>query len=136
MEQAPLSKVIAPCDVLYNWKTIILIKHVNFKLPKHLDKGNHWKKGIPNVQEVQMFIQTYLKFYQEYFKMVCSVLKGSFSGIEFVKKLPIGPFSQIRSQIALSPDGMYYCSPNIAILNWFRQGWITFISIHIGFVNK
>ena len=23
--------------------------------------------GIPNVQEVQMFIQTYLKFYQEYF---------------------------------------------------------------------
>ena len=46
-----------------------------------------------------MFIQTYLKFYQEYSKMVCSVLKGSFSGIEFVKKLPIGPFSQIRSQI-------------------------------------
>ena len=48
-----------------------------------------------------MFIQTYLKFYQEYFKMVCSILKGSFSGIEFVKKLPIGPFSQIRSQIII-----------------------------------
>ena len=28
-------KVIALCDVLYNWKTIFWIKHVNFKLPKH-----------------------------------------------------------------------------------------------------
>ena len=35
MEKAPLSKVIALCDVLYNWKTIFRIKHVNFKLPKH-----------------------------------------------------------------------------------------------------
>ena len=33
VEQAPLSKVIALSDVLYNWKTIFLIKHVNFKLP-------------------------------------------------------------------------------------------------------
>ena len=31
--QAPLSKVIALFDVLYNWKTIFGIKHVNFKLP-------------------------------------------------------------------------------------------------------
>ena len=73
MEQAPLSKVIALCDVLYNWKTIFWIKHANFKLPKHGNKGNNWELGIPNVQEVQMFIQTYLKFYQEYFEKVCSV---------------------------------------------------------------
>ena len=33
VEQAPLSKVIALFDVLYNWKTIFWIKHVNFKLP-------------------------------------------------------------------------------------------------------
>ena len=46
-----------------------------------------------------MFIKTYLKFYQEYFKMVCSVYKGIFSGIEFVKILPIGPFSQICSHM-------------------------------------
>ena len=32
-----------------------------------------------------MFIQTYLKFYQEYFKMVCSICKGSFSAIKFEK---------------------------------------------------
>ena len=32
-EQAPLSKVIVLFDVLYNWKTIFWIKHVNFKLP-------------------------------------------------------------------------------------------------------
>ena len=43
VEQAPLSKVIALCDVLYNWKTIFLIKHVNFKLPKHGNKGNNWE---------------------------------------------------------------------------------------------
>ena len=36
-------KVIAPCDVLYNWKTIFWIKHVNFKLPKHGNKGNNWE---------------------------------------------------------------------------------------------
>ena len=46
MEQAPLSKVIALCDVLYDWKTIFLIKHVNFKLPKHGNKGNNWELGI------------------------------------------------------------------------------------------
>ena len=73
MEQAPVSKVIALFDVLYNWKTIFWIKHVNFKLPLHGNKDNNWEYGIPNVQEVQMFIQTYLKFYQEYFKMVCSI---------------------------------------------------------------
>ena len=28
-----LSKVIEHLDVLYNWKTIFWIKHVNFKLP-------------------------------------------------------------------------------------------------------
>ena len=39
----PLSKVIALCGVLYNWKTIFLIKHVNFKLPKHGNKGNNWE---------------------------------------------------------------------------------------------
>ena len=43
VEQAPLSKVIALCDVLYNWKTIFWIKHVNFKLPKHGNKGNNWE---------------------------------------------------------------------------------------------
>ena len=31
--------------------------------------------------------------------MVCSVYEGIFSGIEFVKILPIGPFSQICSHI-------------------------------------
>ena len=55
-------------DVLYNWKSISWILHVNFKLPYHGNKDSNWKVGIPNVQEVQMFIQTYLKFYQEYFK--------------------------------------------------------------------
>ena len=29
--------------VLYNWKTIFWIKHVNFKLPKHGNKGNNWE---------------------------------------------------------------------------------------------
>ena len=38
-----------------------------------------------NVQEVQMFIQIYLKFYQEYFKMIYSIWKGSFSAIKLVK---------------------------------------------------
>ena len=60
-------KSYCTCDVLYNWKTIFWIKHVNFKLPKHGNKGKNWEKRIPNVQEVQMFIQTYLKFYQQYF---------------------------------------------------------------------
>ena len=32
-DQAPLSKVIALFDVLYNWKTFFWIKHVNLKLP-------------------------------------------------------------------------------------------------------
>ena len=30
-------------------------------------------RGFLNVQEVQIFIQTYLKFYQEYLIMVCSI---------------------------------------------------------------
>ena len=60
-------------DFLYNWKTIFWIKHVNFKLPIHGNKDNNWEYWIPNVQEVQMFIQTYFKFYQEYSKMVCSI---------------------------------------------------------------
>ena len=38
-----LQTVIALCDVLYNWKTIFWIKHVNFKLPKHGNKGNNWE---------------------------------------------------------------------------------------------
>ena len=43
MEQAPLSKVIALFDVLYNWKTIFWIKHVNFKLPYQGNKDNNWE---------------------------------------------------------------------------------------------
>ena len=46
MEQAPLSKVIALCDVLYNWKTIFLIKHVNSKLPKHGIKAKIGNRGF------------------------------------------------------------------------------------------
>ena len=48
-----------------------------------------------------MFIQTYLKFYQEYLKMVCSTWKGISRHISWHEKLPIGPFSQIRSHLML-----------------------------------
>ena len=46
MEQSALSKVIALCDVLYNWKTIFWIKHVNFKLPKHGNKATIGNRGF------------------------------------------------------------------------------------------
>ena len=46
MEQAPLSKVIALCDVLYNWKTIFWIKHVNFKAQNMEIKATIGNRGF------------------------------------------------------------------------------------------
>ena len=69
MEQAPLSKVIALCDGLYNWKTIFLIKHVNFKLPKHGNKtiGNRgflmYKKYRCSYKHISNSIRNILKWF-------------------------------------------------------------------------
>ena len=71
MEQAPLSTVIALCDVLYNWKTIFLIKHVNFKLPKHGNKGNNignrgflmYKKYRCSFKDISNSVRNILKWF-------------------------------------------------------------------------
>ena len=39
----PYQKLLHFVMFLYNWKTIFGIKRVNFKLPKHGNKGNNWE---------------------------------------------------------------------------------------------
>ena len=79
-------------------------------------------RGFLMYKIVQMFIQTYLKFYQEYFKMVCAsgiasirnILKWFACHIYGREKLPIGPFSQIHSHFALALH-LFYLAMDISL---------------------
>ena len=43
IDNAQIMLVLSLFDVLYNWKSIFLIKHVNFKLPYLWNKDNNWE---------------------------------------------------------------------------------------------